>query len=328
MSPASTPRHSLQPVEQIPRSLAPFAAERLVDAPPGALRDAGRQFVKVARRSGLDLSRLWGTLDRTSPSSPTVRQVCLAVPAPGRSAMLFVSRPAVPAESEEDRQERASTIVRACEALAAEPGGPRVAQALPAPDEHWAIEAFEGAGFVRVATLAYLRREPDASRPADPGPAWPPGVSVRPVRDVAPASPVRGFLIRALERSYVGTLDCPRLTGMRRSEDVLESHLATGEFNPDLWWLVFSNDQPAGCLLMSRCPDQQVVELVYVGLGPALRGRGVGRGLLALACRSLKADAITCAVDEDNAPALRLYAAFGFEHIARRMALVRRLGAE
>ena len=34
---------------------------------------------------------------------------------------------------------------------------------------------------------------------------------------------------------------------------------------------------PAGCMLLNRCPEQRVVELVYIGLAPGLRGRGLSR---------------------------------------------------
>ena len=39
----------------------------------------------------------------------------------------------------------------------------------------------------------------------------------------------------ALDRSYVDTMDCPELCGMRATADILASHKATGEFDPSLW---------------------------------------------------------------------------------------------
>ena len=45
-------------------------------------------------------------------------------------------------------------------------------------------------------------------------------------------------LMAALERSYVDTLDCPELCGLREKRDVLDSHRSTGKFDPNLWWLV------------------------------------------------------------------------------------------
>ena len=96
----------------------------------------------------------------------------------------------------------------------------------------------------------------------------------------------RRALIEALDKSYEDTLDCPELCGVRTTEDVLASHKATGDFDPEHWWLVQLDGRPEGCVLMSRCPDQGALELVYLGLSTALRGRGLGRLLLDRAIRS------------------------------------------
>ena len=76
---------------------------------------------------------------------------------------------------------------------------------------------------------------------------------------------------KALERSYVDTLDCPELCGLRVVDDVLESHRSVGVFDPGMWWLVMAEDEPEGCMLLSACPEQNAVELVYLGISPRLR---------------------------------------------------------
>ena len=82
--------------------------------------------------------------------------------------------------------------------------------------------------------------------------------------------------------------------------------------------------EPAGYLLLTPCPELESLELVYLGLGPSLRRRGVASALLSRGVASV-ADkrvrglrSLTCAVDTRNTPALRLYARHGFIEYDRR----------
>lgn len=64
-----------------------------------------------------------------------------------------------------------------------------------------------------------------------------------------------------------------------------------------------------------------VAELIRIVVGSATRRTGVGRTLLAAgiaAARESEADEMLLEVRHDNAAALALYVAFGFEEIARR----------
>jgi ribosomal protein S18 acetylase RimI-like enzyme len=273
---------------------------------------------------GIDLSLMWGTLERTADGRPVrVRQVCLAVPGSGKTAALVISGP-----GSEGHLERVSALNAACAELprAEQIGGRivRLAQALPEPSESWAVQAYLDAGFSKVGDLIYMRRamsEPFAEPPA----SWPAGVQVR---QVSSLDADRALLVSALDRSYERTLDCPELCGLRETGDVLESHRATGVFDPKLWWIAFLDGQPHGCILMARAPEQHSVELVYLGLSPELRGRGVGTGLLRQSLAQVAlvdAEFVACAVDDRNAPALRLYERHGFREFGRRVALVRPL---
>jgi ribosomal-protein-alanine N-acetyltransferase len=83
-------------------------------------------------------------------------------------------------------------------------------------------------------------------------------------------------------------------------------------------------------LLLNRSPASNTIELVYLGLAPAARGRGLGRQLLRHGLHLLgrrEERAITLAVDEQNDPALALYRGEGFRRVLRRIALIRPLGA-
>jgi ribosomal protein S18 acetylase RimI-like enzyme len=242
--------------------------------------------------------------------------------------MMFVSGPR--SGSADGHQDRVSAIEASCRFLGSYTGPDgepvvRLAQALPEPQETWSVEAFVGAGFTTIGTLSYLRR-PIRAAAAPEAPQWPAGVEVRVVQGVGPGDPDRAALIRALERTYEATLDCPGLCGLRETEDVLESHRATGAFDRALWRLVLFNGEPHGCMLLNRCPEQGTVELVYLGLSPALRGRRIGSKLLesGLALLAPRDGAhVVCAVDQRNDPAMRLYERAGFRAFASRTALVR-----
>lgn len=264
---------------------------------------------------------------------PSIRQACLPVLGAGRTAMMFVSEPprsGDPGGPTIARGERVACLLAACEFLAREhPMEVAVAQGLPDPKEAWAIEAYLGAGFLNVGQLAYMRRALNdrGQTGPDEGP-WPDGVSVENVGEMREAQ-WKGQLVAALDRSYEHTLDCPELCGLRATVDILASHQATGEFDPRLWWLVRWQGEPHGCLLLNACPEQRTVELVYIGLSPALRGRGLARRLLAMGTHAAKARhsgwSLACAVDLRNTPALKLYGALAFRAFGERVALVRRV---
>jgi GNAT superfamily N-acetyltransferase len=256
--------------------------------------------------------------------------------------MMFLSEPIRAGDwggSEAAFAERTHVIDACCKMLARE-HLPKVvlAQALPDPDERFAIRAFTAANFSSVGTLKYMRRLP---KPHDrkmslgtdlsQGPAaekFPAGVRVLSVSRIAPD--LRdAHCVAAMDASYEATLDCPELCGLRSTVDILASHKSTGTFDPSLWWIVYYNDQPLGCAFFSPCPDQRTCELVYLGLGTPLRGKGLARTLLAhgigIVANLSGSWSMTCAVDERNEPALRLYEAMQFRAFARRCALVRPL---
>lgn len=319
---------------RLPPALMHAAAERLAaDALTGGAREAGRRLIEAARAHGVDLSMIWGTVDHDAAGVPVrVREACLVVPGSGRTAMVVASGPRTGTTPASSRAERSACIARAMADLAELGRGGTapivLAQALPEPRETWAIEAFEQAGFIHVADLAYMRRPlPGRRLSADvANPTWPQGVTVRTVRGARPGEPDRSLLIEALERSYEDTLDCPRLCGLRPTSDVLDSHLATGRWEGRHWRLVLFDGKPHGCLLLNPCPEHGSVELVYLGLSKELRGRGIARMLLGLGLSHLSpadGDHVACAVDTRNIPAIRLYERFGFASFASRVALVK-----
>jgi ribosomal protein S18 acetylase RimI-like enzyme len=315
--------------ERIPEELRLAAAMRLIPAAPHEREIVARRFLAGVKASGYDLDNLWGVVDRTN-ESPIVREACMAIAGPGRTAMLFVSNPAPDSEGTGDRrahQDRAACITSASDHL--DPAAVSICQALPEPYEFWAIDAFRDAGYTHVGELAYLEVKLQSERKErDETPIkWPQGVLVRPIQDdLTLGSPDRNRLKQVLEASYQNTLDCPELCGLRDTDDVIESHLSTGDFDPQRWLLAFKEQQPIGCVLVSMIPENDSAELVYIGLSPSGRGLGLAKSLLHRAIQdfsNLSAEKLVCAVDRRNTPALSLYNTFGFTEFSARDAWVR-----
>lgn len=323
--------------------------------------EAAKRFLESAQALKIDVSLMWGTL---APNGLDVRQVCLAVIGSGRTAMLFVSGTQrgfgawlpgkrLRAEAAEEAAERLAVVDAACNAIR-EPGphAPRgviLAQALLESREKEAASALRGAGFQQLGELAYMRRPLAGSIPAPGGESvgdWGEGVTVVTAADLLAeglsAQEIDRRFMAALERTYEATLDCPELCGMRDLTDVLESHRSVGKYDPALWWLVSLDQQAEGCLLLNTCPEQDSVELVYIGISPKLRGRGIAKRLLEVGIhrvltRVVVADpepgkaqvmghgGMTCAVDTRNRPATTLYRRLGFQRFASRVPLVRAL---
>lgn len=310
----------------------PAVARRLVSQANADLDEAAKRLVESAPDHNIDLSLSFATVEPGGNGRVNVRQCCLAVLGSGRTCMMFLSEPAGEGERADVAMIERVACVREARRHLERTASDRAAilQALPEPEEAWAVEAFGAAGFLSVGTLRYMRCDRAIRAGSAEAGAWPEGVSVERVmpqgqRGALP--PAReAEVMAALERSYVDTLDCPELCGLRSTRDVLDSHRSTGDFDPSTWWLVKHRGRPAGCMLLNRCPEQRTIELVYLGLGPELRGKGLGRALLEMGVRGARRGAagwaVTCAVDERNAPALRLYAGLGFEAQSRRLALV------
>lgn len=324
-------------VVRVPLERRVEAAARLLGDPAGARSVGAKRMVAAAAAQGMDLSLMWGTVDRdVAGHVAAIRQAALLVPGTGKTAMVMVSHPlgcGVEAERAELGERVACLEAAVACARLTPPRGPvHLVQALPDPQEYWALQAFAEAGFVHVGELSYLSRKAglDGLTPSrDP---WPPGIAVRNVRAVEPGQPDHDAVLTALERTYEQTMDCPELCGLRDTVDVLESHRVSGQFDPQLWWLVEWQGEPHGCLMLNPCPDLGTLELVYLGLSPEIRGMRLGTRLLSMglmAAHRLTSDLgieqVTCAVDLRNEPAMRLYQRLGFERCGRRAALVRSL---
>lgn len=320
-APAGSPDYRVIPVSPEQREQA---ALRLVQAGSGGTgrtdKDA-KALLRSAKQQGFNFDFLFAALRNPDGPAPSIASVAWAVQGAGNTWMFFTTAPA----SASTADELGAVLTAACTAIR-DAGHAGLAQALVAPAETLPARAFIAGGFTQLATLRYLRRR--CARPKlPPKPTdWATlGVELVPFPKATDAR-----LAHALKATYIDTLDCPGLSEMRPIEDVIASHRATGEHDPTWWWLLRDQQsgQDAGALLLSPCPDQSNVELVYVGLAPTLRRRGIARALLRFAIHTVaeRAEtALACAVDERNEPALKMYEALDFAPFARRIALVRNL---
>jgi ribosomal protein S18 acetylase RimI-like enzyme len=128
-----------------------------------------------------------------------------------------------------------------------------------------------------------------------------------------------------VEATYEGTLDCPKMNGLRTTDDVLAGYRGSGEFDPSRWLVVRRAGRAIGCLLLADYPDQDNYELVYMGVVPQARGHGWGKQIAQYAqWRASQAgrQRLVVAADAANAPALRMYSDVGFRVWDRRSIVV------
>lgn len=308
----AAPRDAELRIIEVPRERRSEAIVQLVSAGAHDDRGQSQRFLEYARGHGISLDTMWSLADGGDRIVATV----LAVPSPGRTAMVFASR----LRSPHQIAGHGRLIDHAASQLAQQ--GVHLAQMLLDPSETLERQAALAGRFTELARLTYLERPVPRARHA-PKPTWPAGIETLPYQD-----DLRPQVLDALAASYEHTLDCPGLLGLRDTSDILEGHQASGQFDPRLWTLLRIDDRPAGVLLLNPSSGLQAVELVYLGLAPFARGRGLGKLLLAHGLALLagrRERSINLAVDEANAPALRLYAAAGFRDALRRIALIRPL---
>jgi GNAT superfamily N-acetyltransferase len=231
----------------------------------------------------------------------------------GRAAMVWPPRlvPGEPATT-------ASRLLAAGTSLLAR-NGVIVAHALLANVTAEDDAVLRAAGFSPLAALLYLGCQESE---------FPQTLPEGPVQFVPydPAQEAR--LGRLVEATYVGTLDCPAMNGLRPVEDVLAGYRDAGSFAPEHWLFVEHEGRDVGCLLLGDHPREGNVELIYMGLIPSRRGNGWGK----VVCRHAQWLAgrigrprLVLAVDEANRPALAMYAAAGFQAFDRRTVYLKQL---
>jgi hypothetical protein len=165
--------------------------------------------------------------------------LCVYVPSEGRCTAVLVPRLV------EWDEALAARLIRVTSALARKRHDARLIQTLLAPDLPRPITAaYERAGFEPLAELAYMRR---AMRPEDGRAATVADLEWRGYSFFR-----RGEFARAIAASYIDSLDCPRLAGLRTVGDALATHKATGIFSPKTWHVARQGGEPVGVELINN----------------------------------------------------------------------------
>lgn len=266
---------------------------KLQDEPLGAF-----QALLVAKQGDALAAAVWGQ------------------PQPGKGCSLWPPQ----AESGEPSTELTSALIQRVTAIA-DKAGVSITQTL-AEHRHGPLHrALVACGFVDLAELRYLQWRPQTHHPA-------------PLSDAVEFAPFderrQNRLERLVSRTYQGTLDFPELDGARNVADVLHGYKAVGEYDPTLWKYIRQGEQDVGVLLLAEHPESRQLELVYVGVTPEARRRGLGAAAVAEAQRvalDRGAQRLVLAVDARNEPAQDIYRRAGLREWARRHAYLRRNGA-
>lgn len=293
----------------------PARAEELADGlslvlggPDGpAAPEQVAEFTKFAGARGIDVRELW-----VLGEGGRMTWAVLPIPSPGRTMLLL-------APTHLPRGVDVGPLLEAlCSTFAGR--GVHLAQVLADPAEATARRAYTACAFAEIAELLYLQMP--VARVASP-PALPAGWSWHTY-----GADSHAWFARAIGESYRDSLDCPALNGLRDIEDVIAGHRASGQFDPQYWFVLVERDAPAGALLLTRVPNGDMAELVYLGLAPWARRRGIGDVMMrkaAEAVRRMRLPRVTLAVDARNAPALKLYYRHGMQHIGTKVAMLRDL---
>jgi len=272
-----------------------------------------RAFLEHAREQRVPLTDFFALYRDHIPEAAV-----LLVPGAGRTAMLFASEPPErTAPGSGDRLQEAAAMIRHAYERCAEPG--TLVQALPEPGRGNIEALLAAAGFQFLADISYLER-PLAPKRLPAAATWPSGIDVRPWNGTD-----RRLITDLLQETYIDTLDCPKLHGLRAVDDILDGHLQTGRCDPALWTILHCDGSPCGLMLINPSGSGDTAELVYVGLVPKARGHGLGRQLLRHGLHLATGATLrtmTLAVDDANEPATELYRSEGFRRIARRRAWI------
>lgn len=305
------------------------ALEVLYRRVPASLRE--RLIVEVlseAQRGEIDLSGLWVVRRRDGRVTGALLTQTLA----GKVAAVWAPevRPSW------RRAKLAALLVRSA-LVELEARGIRLAQAVL--DESVGPQAardLNQGGMPRVTELLYLEREtsPPMRTPskiaqglASHGPCSNITFDWRPFE---PA--MEGEFRSVLQATYQGSLDMPELEGARSLDDILQGHRSAGRFVAERWQLGRLPGEPdaAAVLLLAEIPGRNVWEIIYLGLTPPARGRGLGRQSLQRALELARPHVpwVELAVDLRNIPATRLYQSSGFAVRDRRAVHLAILGEQ
>ncbi len=287
-------------------------------------------FVEFTQQQGMSLEGLWAAYkDQVTVSA------ILIIPSAGRAAVVFIS-PLITHRQAHDAVELLKTAIRA-----QNPGEMCLIQSLLDLTQRHECDALIQSGFSRLASLVYMRWACSSpQRPSQRGSNIgnntsknesisenhePIEIDGRPLTTLGWHEDHFQAFANAIQTSYEDTLDCPGLVGIRRIEDIIAGHKAVGRFDPGLWSAFYLDDQPVGVLLLNPLVDRAELELVYLGITPRFRSKGLATRLMhhaAALAAERNYSGIHLAVDEQNTPAVRLYRGLNYRATGRKVAMI------
>lgn len=192
-------------------------------------------------------------------------------------------------------------------------------QCLLATDSGTDAERLRAAGFAHACDLLCLASE------ADRFPTAPVDTEVR---FAAVTRTEMNDLAHIIEQTYEHSLDCPMMDALRDCRQVVAGYAATCRDDLSHWYTLRHAQECVGCLLLGHDATGKTWEVVYMGLAPAVRGRGWGLDVVRHAqwlVRERQGERLLLAVDAANDPALRVYAAAGFTTWDRNSVFIKML---
>jgi GNAT superfamily N-acetyltransferase len=197
--------------------------------------------------------------------------------------------------------------------------GSKLAQAIMGVNDSLLASACEYAGFDKLAILTYMERATSTTSPQ---------FSIADVSMLSSLDSTEEEIRNVLQETYIGSLDCPKIHGLRTIEDIIRGHRGQGVVDSQLWTIASLNNIPAGILILNPVQEAACMELIYLGCTPQSRGQGVGNALMQLAIQQTQAvgiSRITLAVDSENSPAISLYARWNFKPTYNRITFIKKL---
>jgi len=272
-----------------------------------------RQFEEDAKSRSLGIDLLFGAFE-----GARLHSACLAVESPGSAAMVLSA--VAPEVGQSAFNHLGEALILLIDSTRRR--GIALLESLVTTTDTHLTRALEFAGFRKLTRLCYLQRELSLPHP--------PRLSNSVLNWVSFREDEPEKFHSALSLSYVDSLDCPELTGLRTPSEILAGHRAAGRHDPALWTVAELGGRPVGVILLSLCGNGVSCEVVYLGVSRSARGTGVADALMERAvmqARGASAKELILAVDSRNAPARRLYDRWNFRAIGVRDAWIATLRA-
>jgi ribosomal protein S18 acetylase RimI-like enzyme len=241
----------------------------------------------------------------------------------GRYAV--ICKPSFPLTQHSDTYRDCCTSLIQQAANWAHQNGSDLIQCLLEPNELDAKACFENAGFQPFTSIEYLGLDL-ADHPTAAG--LPENREFPDNFELAQIAPQtnRQRWADILSQTYVATLDCAFLHRRRQMSDVIDGYINTGDRGTDDWYILTHKNLDAGCLILAEHSASNQTELVYFGVAPEQRGKGLGKNIVNNAIQIAAENGssrLVLAVDQANQPAKDIYQRFGFSKWERRIALLK-----